>query len=168
VDRIGCAARDVGVVLAQAERVTVAGRTGGAANADAATCASHILDDDRLAEKRLHPLGEIARDDVGRASRGIGHDDGDRPRRIGLRHCDPRDGRKRGSTRCQMQKLATWKARCVPSERMPKQHGCLDGTTLRPPAFRYYRWGHCSALANLANAHESLLRTNGCSRRKLH
>jgi hypothetical protein len=30
-----------------------------------------------------------------------------RPRRIGLRHCDARDGRERGSTRCQMQKLSS-------------------------------------------------------------
>ena len=36
-------------------------------------------------------------------------DDAHRPRRIGLRPCDTRDGRERGSARCQMQKLPAGK-----------------------------------------------------------
>jgi hypothetical protein len=88
VERIDRAARDMRRVLAQAERVTVGRCAGDATNRNGAACACHVLDDDRLTEKRLHPLGEIARDYVGRTSRGIRHNDGNRPRRIGLRPCD--------------------------------------------------------------------------------
>src|SRR5262249_31015985 len=36
-------------------------------------------------------------------------DDAHRPRRVGLRACDPRYGKERASTRCEMQKLTTRK-----------------------------------------------------------
>jgi hypothetical protein len=49
---------------------------------------------------------------------------------------------------------------------MAMRHGRLDCTTLRPPAFRYYRRGLGSTLATLPNAHESLLRVAGCAPRK--
>jgi hypothetical protein len=100
-------------VLAQAERVTVGRCAGDATNRKGAACARHVLDDDRLTEKRLHPFGEIARDHVGRTSRGIGHDDGDRPRRIGLRPCNARNGRECGSTGGQMQKSTAGKFHSV-------------------------------------------------------
>src|SRR5580700_6222828 len=67
-----------------------------------------------------------------------------------------------------MEEFAAREFCCIHPERMAMQHGCLDWTTLRPLGFRYYRLGLNSALATLANAHWSLLRPTGCSRRKLH
>src|ERR1700674_5680634 len=60
-------------------------------------------------------------------------------------------------TRCQVQKSTAQKFCCIHPERMAMQHGCPNCTTLRPPAFRYDRRGPSSALAMLANAHDSLL-----------
>jgi len=50
---------------------------------------------------------------------GISNDATHRPRRIGLRTCDPRGSRKRGNTRCQMQKLTPRKFQygCAPRDR---------------------------------------------------
>ena len=44
--------------------------------------------------------------------RGEAKDDAHRPRRIGLRPRDPRDGRQRGSARRELQELATEKLHC--------------------------------------------------------
>src|SRR5947208_9995305 len=53
------------------------------------------------------PLTQQARYDVGRAARGKAYDPTHRARRIGLRACDARRGRERGSACCEMQELAT-------------------------------------------------------------
>jgi hypothetical protein len=47
-----------------------------------------------------------ARDDVVGAARRKRDDPVHRPRRVGLRSCDPRHSRERGSTRCELQKSA--------------------------------------------------------------
>ena len=47
-----------------------------------ASCARNILDNDLLAEGRRHRLTDQARDDVGRAAGGVGHNEGDRARGI--------------------------------------------------------------------------------------
>jgi hypothetical protein len=85
------------------------------------------------------------------------NDQAHRSRRIGFCPCDSRHRRESGSARCQMQKSTAQKFCCFHPQRMAMQHDRLDWTTLRPPAFRYYRRGFNSALAALANAHESLL-----------
>jgi hypothetical protein len=56
----------------------------------------------RLAEALGQPLTDQAREDVRRAAPGKADDDAHRPRRIGLRPSDARDGRQHGSARCQM------------------------------------------------------------------
>jgi hypothetical protein len=50
--------------VADSERVAVRPRAGNPAGAESAAGAGDILDDDRLAERRFHPLGEIARNHV--------------------------------------------------------------------------------------------------------
>ncbi len=64
-----------------------------------------VVDDEWLAETLRQPLTHQARNDVSRAARGEWHDQPHRPRRIGLRPCNPRHSRQRGSARGQMQKL---------------------------------------------------------------
>ena len=44
------------------------------------------------------------------------NDHAHRPRRIGFRARDPRDGRQRGSARCQMQKISTGKFHGIASQ----------------------------------------------------
>ena len=59
-------------------------RANRAADADGAGRAGDILDDKGLAEALLHPLGEDARQCIGRAARRERHDHRHRPRRIAL------------------------------------------------------------------------------------
>jgi hypothetical protein len=79
------------------------------AGSDIAARASDVLDIDLLAEL----LGQLLRHE---ASEGVGHPTGRKcndcahwPRGIGLRSCNARDGRQRGSARDQMQKLSAGK-----------------------------------------------------------
>src|ERR1700730_6682470 len=58
---------------------------------------------------RIADRGSVAYVGVRPETLGIADDDVYRPRRIRFRPDHPRHGRKRGSTRCQMQKLATGK-----------------------------------------------------------
>jgi hypothetical protein len=77
--------------------------------ADVAGAARPVVDDELLFEPLRQRLSDHARDDVGRDSGGIGHDDAHRPRRIVERHCGPRQRRQRGSARGQMQKSTALK-----------------------------------------------------------
>ena len=67
------------------------------------------LDQKLLAEPLGEPLPDHARNGVGRATGGVPDQNAYRLARIVVRRRDPREGRKRGSTRCQMQKKATRK-----------------------------------------------------------
>jgi hypothetical protein len=91
------------------ERVAVGGRARDRLQREIAAGAGPVVDDHRLAEPLRHCLTDEPRDDVGRAAGGNEHDDGYRPRRVGLRLCNARHGRQRGRARCQMQKLSTGK-----------------------------------------------------------
>ena len=86
---------DVGLVVADGERVAVGRRARDAADADAAAGAGDVLDDDGLAERGLHPLGHDAGQRVGRPAGGVGHDDGDRtrPDSFARRRCPRRQRR---------------------------------------------------------------------------
>jgi hypothetical protein len=53
-----------------------------------------VLDDEWLAEPVGQPLSEKPRKDVGRTTRCKADDDAHRPRRIGLRPSEARDGRE--------------------------------------------------------------------------
>ena len=93
----------------QQQRVAVRRRAHDRLGADIAAGARPVLDDEWLAEPLRQPLADQARDDVGAAAGGKADDDAHRPRRIGLRPRDARDGRQRGSARCQMQKSTAGK-----------------------------------------------------------
>ena len=76
--------------------VTVLGRFQRAARADRARCAGLVDDHDGLAERLLHLAGDQPRDLVGRAARGPGHDQIDRPHRLPVRGLC-RQGQKAGA-----------------------------------------------------------------------
>ena len=71
--------------MADRDRVAVGGRPRHPADADRASSARRILNDDDLPERCPHPLGHDARNRVGRAASRIGHDHRHRPRWIVLR-----------------------------------------------------------------------------------
>ena len=66
---------------------------------DVGAGARSVLNDERLAEALGELLADQARDDVGSAAGGIANDDLHRPRRIGLRLSEARDGRQCGRAR---------------------------------------------------------------------
>ncbi len=68
-----------------ADRVAVGSGPGDERGAEVAARAGTVLDDHRLAERRRELLREHARDQVGRAAGGKGHDQVDRARRPVLR-----------------------------------------------------------------------------------
>src|SRR5262249_36222641 len=59
-----------------------------------------------LAEPLRQPLAHQMGRDVGRSGRSEWRDQTHRPRRIGLRRSNARNGRQRGRARCQMQKIS--------------------------------------------------------------
>jgi hypothetical protein len=147
----------------QEEGIAVRGRAHGRLGGDIAASPWPVIDDELLAEPLRQPLSHQACWNVGRTTCSTRNDQANRPPRIGLRLCDPRYGREGGSPRYQMQKSAAQKFWCIYPEQMDLQHGCLDWTTLRPPALRDYL---NSALATLPDAHEPLLRAIGRTQRK--
>ena len=88
----------------QEERVAVGRRAHDRLGGDIAAGTRPVLDDEWLAKPFRQPLADQARDDVA-AARGKADHQAHRPRRIGLRPREARDGRERGSARGQMQKL---------------------------------------------------------------
>src|SRR5262245_48778096 len=100
------------------------------------------LDDEWLAEPLRQRLTDQARDDVDYATGRKARNDPHRPRRIGLRPSDAGCGRKRGSARCQLQKLSAEKAHL----NLPSQHSITSsarassvGGTSRPSALAVLR-----------------------------
>src|SRR5262252_1495924 len=90
------------------KRIAVCGRMDGGLCGDIAGCARSVLDDERLVEPLRQPLTHEARGAVESATGWKADDQAHRPRRVGLRPCDARDGRERDSSCCQMQELAAW------------------------------------------------------------
>ena len=72
---------------------------------DISARAGPVLNDALLAEAIRQPLCHQAPYKVRRTTGRGPDDDAYRPRRVGLRPRDPRQGWQRGSARCQMQKL---------------------------------------------------------------
>src|SRR5262245_35723836 len=77
--------------------------------ADISAATRAVFYDELLAESPREPWSDEPRKKVGRAARGRGGDDADRPRRIGLRPSEARYSRERGSARGQMQKISAGK-----------------------------------------------------------
>src|SRR5262249_55716214 len=67
-----------------------------------------------LAEPLREPLTYQARRDVRTASGREANNDAHRPRRIGLCPSEARDGRQRGSARCEMEKISAGEIHCLP------------------------------------------------------
>ena len=84
--------RDLQIVDEQ--RVAVGRRARDARAGDVGAAAADVLDDEILPELGRELRRDLARDLVGRPAGRVGHDDGDRPRRIGLRvgHASRGDG----------------------------------------------------------------------------
>src|SRR5262249_60940518 len=68
-----------------------------------------FLDANRLPEPLRQALAHQASDDVSRSTRRKTDNDAHRPRRIAFRPSDPRQGRQRGSARCEMEKISAGK-----------------------------------------------------------
>src|ERR1700680_4936751 len=86
------------------ERVAVRWRSYYEFGADIAAGAWFVLNDEWLCEPLRQPLTHEASDDVGRATGRRDSDQTHGPRWPGLRPCNARRRRERGSNRCQMQK----------------------------------------------------------------
>src|SRR6185437_8599632 len=97
---------DVRAPLAENERVAVGRGMRDAADADAAGRAGDVLDDERLAQRPAHMVAHDARQSVDRAAGRKGRDQGDRPRRIGVRPCEVSEDRQGGGARGQLQHIA--------------------------------------------------------------
>ena len=78
---------NVGSPEAEAKRVAIGWRARDPTDSDAAGRAADIFNDDGLAKGGLHPLGQHAADDVGRAAGGKRNHQRDRLCGIGLRRC---------------------------------------------------------------------------------
>ena len=107
IDRVGCADLE--------QRVAVGRRPHDRFGGDIAGAPRPVVDDDGLTETLRQPLADQTREHVtGAAGREADHD-AHRPRWIGLRPRSERHRRKRGSTRCQMQKVSAGKFYGIPS-----------------------------------------------------
>jgi hypothetical protein len=91
------------------ECVAVGGRPYDRLRADITAATRSVLDHEWLAKALRQPLADQAGDNVGWSARGKTDDDAHRPRWIGLRPRDPRDGRQRSSGRGQMEKISAGK-----------------------------------------------------------
>src|SRR6516162_814336 len=94
---------------AQQKRIAIRSRMDDRLGADVGAATRPGVDEELLAETLRQPLSHQTRDDVVPAPSGSRNDHAHRPRRIGLRPCDARDGRQRGGACCEMQELATAK-----------------------------------------------------------
>jgi hypothetical protein len=97
------------------QRVAVWGLAHDCLGADIAARAHAVLNDEWLTEALRQPLTDQACVQVDHPARRKRRDQAHRPRRIGLRACDARSSRERGSARCQMQKTSAGKFHGVPS-----------------------------------------------------
>src|SRR5262249_57429231 len=76
---------------------------------DVPACHCPFLTNELLTEPLREPLSYQTRDDVARTAGAIADDDAYRPGWIGLRPCDARDSRERGSACCEMEKISAGK-----------------------------------------------------------
>src|SRR5262249_19346002 len=101
----------------QEKRVAIRGRIHDGLSGDVGTCTRPVLDDELLACPLRKPLTDQTGNDVISSAGGKPDNPAYRTRRIGLRPRDPRRGRQRRSTRCQMQEFAAGKFHFEPPSR---------------------------------------------------
>jgi hypothetical protein len=111
----------------EAQRIAVGSRAHDRLGADIAAPTWTIFNDELLTQPLRQPLPDEPRSNVGRAGWSERHDQVHRPRRIGLRPCDARDGRQRGSACCEMQELAAGKFHSEPPSRFTSLDHVGDG-----------------------------------------
>src|SRR5262249_27561500 len=124
VDR---AVNDVRIPVANNQRVSVRRGTGEPTDANASIRARHILDDNRLTERRSKTFANHAPEQIREPATRQRHDNRNWPGRIGLRPSNTRRGRERGSARCEMEKISAGKFHFDPS---------LFGLSIRSPRQR--------------------------------
>jgi hypothetical protein len=118
-------------VVDDKKRVAVRRRSHDRFGGDIAVAARPVLDDELLTESLRKALTYQASENVGPTASRKADDNAHRLRRIGLRGRNPRDGRKCGSPRCQMQKLPAQKFHDLPApEKFSRERFGADG---RPP-----------------------------------
>src|SRR5262245_18133926 len=135
IDRVPCANNE--------QRVAVGRGTHDRLGGDMAAGDRTVVDDERLTEPLREPLTYQSRRDVRAASGREANNDAHRPRRIGLRPCNARDRRQRGSTGGQMQECAAGKFHFEP----PSSHHSITssavassvGGTVRPSSLAVAR-----------------------------
>jgi len=110
--RVDCIGR-----VSEKQCVAIGGCPHDRLGSDIATGACPVLNDKLLTEALRQPLTDQARIDVESATGGKANEDSHRPRRIGLRPRDTRDGRQRGSARGQMQKFSAGKSHDASSKK---------------------------------------------------
>src|SRR5215472_2265654 len=93
----------------QEERIAVRRRAHDRLGGDVAASACPVLNNELLTEPLREPLSYQTRDDVARTAGAIADDQAHRPRWIGLRPSQARNGWERGSARGQMQKISAGK-----------------------------------------------------------
>jgi hypothetical protein len=86
--------------VGEQQRVAVGRRLGRLVDADRATGAADILDDELLTERLAHALAQHAGQSIGRPAGGERDDHRDGLGRIGLRHGDGRQREAGGQGRC--------------------------------------------------------------------
>src|SRR5262245_14256034 len=91
------------------QRVAVRWRTHDRLGADIAARSRAVVNDELLAQPLRQPLTNDAPDDVDLATGLERHDQPHKLNRIGLRLCDSRHHRQRGSARYQMQEISAGK-----------------------------------------------------------
>src|SRR5262249_23793739 len=99
----------------------------GLGRAEVAAASRAVFYDEWLAEPLRKQLTEQPTMHIVRASRGERDDDAYRPRWIGLRSCNTRPGRQRGSAGGQMQKSSAGKFQLEP----PSHHSITSSTVAR-------------------------------------
>jgi hypothetical protein len=99
----------------QVNRVSIGSRARNPAGPDAPVRSGDIFYDDGLSKSAPHRFGHNPPEHISRAARSVWNDHGDGPCWVGLCPCNVRDGRKRNSTRCKMQKTSSvGKSHCAP------------------------------------------------------
>src|SRR5437016_5924936 len=97
------------IVIGHEDRIAIRRAFGGGLDADSSAGAHLVLDQELLADGTRQVIGGQTSDEIQSATRRERHDEPYRPRRVGLRPCEPRYSRQRGSARGQMQELAAGK-----------------------------------------------------------
>src|SRR5262245_3686312 len=131
--------------------------------ASSATGPSYVLVDELLSERARHWLAGDAGSKVGGPARGKRINDRDGTRRIGLRPCDPRHGRQRGSARCKMEKISAGKFHSALPEYGRRSAFRHHSALMLAPRITFAHFAVSSAMSFLKSVGEPLNTVPPCS-----